>query len=418
MYKYLTVLLVSLILVSCTEADLSNIPDSIGEKPIEEEPIEEQPVDETSAIGLQFYGTPKNRDYGIGIFKTSYGYLSIEGIVKNDYVVYESLSSNMIVRKLDENLMLIEENIVEIDTDEVLREVKRIDEETYVIAGKRYQNGERLNHVPVIRIIKDTGEVFNTIIIVPTEGTSDLDGYVSDVSISNGNIYAAVDYNGALTSIVAFDLNLNEQRQISFNRTRYGKIYKSGERFYYFYTTPGEEGISNILNATSLDFATGDILWSNSYENIKGPFETEFRTSKIIGSDSNLYFIGQGGRETSYGTSNISQGTVLVLDVENGEEKDRLLFDSFWRLNDAEIIEQDLVIGGWTNESRLKIVRTNVSGDIAWEYEYGPFQNENVKDFLVSDNKVVFIGNVQTTNVNDDTEVVYGILNVSQGKLQ
>ncbi len=414
MQKYLVLFLFSLVVIGCSK-EVQNETSKVSDEPsnVEDEPLVEQPIDESPEIGLQFFGFPKSRDIGIGIFKTSYGYFSVEGVSSSDFD--EDRSSNLVLRKLNEELESNEETIIQIDNDETLYEVRQLDEETYVITSNRYVDEERLYLVPIIRIFKDTGEIVASKIIEPNAELADLHGYVSDLSISNGIIYAAIEYNWTITSIVAFDINLNQNWYIVSNDAKYGKIYDSGDNFYFFATSHGENGRSNVLDAQSLAFVPRDTLWSNSYQ---GSYDNEFRASKIIGSGSNLYFIGQGGRETPSGSNSNSQGTVVVIDSENGEEKDRFLLNSFGQLIDAEIINQDLVIGGWTNESRLKIIRTSVPGDILWEYEYGPFQNEVVRDILILDNKIVFLGDVQTTSANDDREVVYGILNASDGKLQ
>ncbi|WP_025666612.1 hypothetical protein [Aquimarina megaterium] len=404
-----TIFCIGIIICSCSSDDSPAPAPTGGETPTEETPTPPE-------VGLKFFGLNESSDFGVNIFKTSYGYISFE-LINGSNGAGTTGDSDIAIRKLTDKLEVIEENIMDTSSYDMLRKAIQIDEDTYILVGSRSVVDFFTSNFPIIQMVNGKGEVLKSTIIGGSAANTSNNGAINDVFLLNNEIYLAINFDGSQTTAIVLDMNLVEKWRNTFNSTRYSKIFADPTAVYFINNKLNPAAsLYNTLILNKLNISDGTTVTSTEYENILGQFNSEFNINKINADNDYLYLAGQGGRPKLAENGQIPQGTLLKVNKTDGNEVARLTFDKYWYLSDIEFSGNDIIIGGWSNRSFIKIDKIDTEGNQIWTYEYNESQNDVVSDIILNDNGLTFIGSVQR-QATGDRDIVAGILK-SDGTLK
>ncbi|AYN66250.1 hypothetical protein D1013_02040 [Euzebyella marina] len=407
MRKLPLLLVLAVFFVSCSKDDAPSGNENPKEQHDPDPVVEEEPQ-----IGLQFFGNEKEYDMGVSLHTTSEGFIGFEKI--NETI--DRLENDLAIRKLSPELELIEEIIVEIEGGFDVSQVVSLPDGTFLLVGRRFVMG---GSFPVIQNMNDKGEVLKSYLFGGYMEILDLNGRATSVTVTDAALYVTIDFFGNQTTIAAIDYNFEEIWHRTFNSSRNSKGYWSGDSLYFTNTTKeGDSNLHDTLNVFNLGAENGQTLWEQKFENIKADFSANHYINKMMHVGDELLLFGCIGREESASTGQVPQGLFMKLKQEDGEQVERLLFDDYWAVVDAIVVDNDIIIGGYSVRSELAISRVNSDDTMNWDYFYGPRSNENLTSFQMVNGQIVFIGSVQATPENDDRDAVYGILDAETGQLQ
>ena len=392
--------IISMLTISCS-SDESPVEDNDNSKEVPEE-----------KIGLQILGVPNSSDAGRKIFPSNNGYISFEN--KNvHYTNFSEGTSNLLIRTLDEKLKSIDSVEIKTDSYDLIEDVVKLDDTKYLVTGSFSLGSPLSNIYPVLKIINTQGEIVNSLVIGSPQTTALTNfGDISGIYHKDNVIYVTVKLEGAQSSVIALNSNLELLWSKLYDNARSSKIYADSEHVYFVNKINNpEDDLYNIMQLNKLNKDTGETILQKTFKNAEGGSNLGFTVFKMIENNGKFYLAGYG-----HNTENKQQGLILKINKDNFSEEARTFYSNLENINDIEITKNGYVISGTTNEIFINISKIGENGSVVWEYEYNQAFNDIVNDImLVSDYNVLFTGSVDQGNA-PDRDVVIGILD-AEGKL-
>lgn len=362
-------------------------------------------------IGLKAYGEEINSyDESMNLFETSNGYISFENINKYDLNIantYEGIA-NVVIRKLNDKFESTNEFTLETNTYDILSSVSKIDESTYIIAG-RFSVEKEIFSRPFVKIVNVNGEVLESLVLGGSETVPYNTDRPTKLFYKNGVIYVADRIMDNFLSLVALDVNLNELWRRDFPVAGSGAIYVDDTIYFGMIDYPNGNNQPPTISLQILDVTDGSTIDSFDLDN---SVSRRVSIDKIKEYNGNLYLIG--GTDSS--SPNFG-GYILKLNKADGQKLDELFVPKMYSLYDIAISESDILIVG-NSKSNEQVIKIDNEGDVLWTYQV-PNNPLGGKLYKLIDNQdgIIFSGGLNLQASDRSTDSTFGLLDNS-GKLK
>ena len=271
---------------------------------------------ETPKIGLKSYGKATSVDNGIRIFETSNGFISFDNI----NITYSHRPAvgytNWGLRKLNKELKVLEEKVLETTTYDWLQDIERINESTFLLGGStatskglKFQKG-----FPLLKKVTSDEEINNSLIIdsVHTGGISN-NGAILDVEYKDGNIYVVVNMYNDSSYLVVLDMSFNLLWKKTIAKSSRVSVSVDATNVYLTHSSGSFEERS--VTFMKLKKEDGSVIYEKIYENTKDELiDRQFYINKTIIKGQDVFLIGSLGRgKGGVSTMNGPQGVILKI---------------------------------------------------------------------------------------------------------
>jgi len=412
MKKILSFSFLGFLLMSCSSDSNEMIKETLPEIEIE-----------TPKIGLKSYGKATSVDNGIRIFETSNGFISFDNI----NITYSHRPAvgytNWGLRKLNKELKVLEEKVLETTTYDWLQDIERINESTFLLGGStatskgmEFQKG-----FPLLKKVTSDGEIVNSLIIgsVHTGGASNK-GEIVDIEYKDGNIYVVVNMYNDSSYLVVLDMSFNLLWKKIITESVRVSVSVDATNVYLTHSSGSFEERS--VTFMKLKKEDGSVIYEKIYENTKGELiDRQFYINKTIIKGQDVFLIGSLGREKGgVSTMNGPQGVILKINKTTGEVELRLNFPDLSGISDVEKLVDGYIVIGYNINSEFKLQKINNLGTEVWAFENDDMYTYNIHlyDIGIVDESIYFTGSIGKLKADLDRDVLYGMVNVNDGKLE